>query len=460
MLSSLLSGSGEEIPPAISRLLDFAPNSFVTPYSGQIALSIRQARDDGKAPDFLKVISLLEGEAIVVAQSLLLDSSSLPLGLADLHVAPLLLRFQSQSLVSTLGEAWQEARDHPESAPAVGRAVIKVIERAILDVPDQVLPGIVDACHFSSLELVQPPELVKGLIHQGTKVMLGGGSKSFKTWLQLDLSLCCAYGLPWLGFTTIPGRILFVNLEIQPAFFQHRIQAISHARGIKQVAGKLDIWNLRGHNASYKIILPQFIERVKSTQYCLIDLDPIYKLYGNTDENSAGEVAQLMNELERVCVQTGACVLFGAHYSKGNQASKESIDRVSGSGVFTRDPDSLINFTRHEEEGAFVVEPILRNLPPITPFVVRWNHPLMERDEDLDPSKLKQSGGRTKTHSKNDIFNLLPDSGLTTSEWQNLAEKSSGVSRRTFYRLKMELKEASAIIFSHINDTWKPVRRQ
>jgi len=37
-------------------------------------------------------------------------------------------------------------------------------------------------------------------------------------------------------------------------------------------------------------------------------------------------------------VKTGAAVGFGAHYSKGNQAGKEAIDRVSGSGVFARDP--------------------------------------------------------------------------------------------------------------------------
>lgn len=38
----------------------------------------------------------------------------------------------------------------------------------------------------------------------------------------------------------------------------------------------------------------------------------------------------------RLTVETGAGVAFGSHFSKGNQIQKESIDRISGSGVFAR----------------------------------------------------------------------------------------------------------------------------
>ena len=39
--------------------------------------------------------------------------------------------------------------------------------------------------------------------------------------------------------------------------------------------------------------------------------------------------------------------------------------------LFARDPDAILTLTKHEEEGAFTVEPILRNHAPIKPFVVR-----------------------------------------------------------------------------------------
>jgi regulatory protein RepA len=133
----------------------------------------------------------------------------------------------------------------------------------------------------------------------------------------------------------------------------------------------MDIWNLRGHAAPYDVIIPMVLERIKEKHYGLFVLDPIYELYGDTDENAAGDVAALMNALERLAVRSKAAVVFGAHFSKGNQANKQSIDKVSGSGVYGRDPDSILNFSRHEEDGALVVEADLRNLKPLEKFVVR-----------------------------------------------------------------------------------------
>lgn len=322
------------------------------------------------------------------------------------------------------------------------------------------LPPIVDAYDFVEIEFDPVPELIKGLVHQGTKVVVGGGSKSFKTWVQLDAAISVAYGLPWMDCETTAGRVLFVNLEIQASFFKSRVLKIKTARGVQKCKNRLDVWNLRGHSAPYRIILPRIIQRIKEVGYSMIVLDPIYKLYGTCDENSASEVAQLLNELERVCVETGAAVLFGAHYSKGNQAAKESIDRISGSGVFARDPDTIIPFTRHEDEGSFVVEPILRNLPPIAPFVVTWNHPLMERNEELDPSKLKQAGGRPKEHLPSDLLSLLNEGRLTNEKWQENASKNLGISRATFFRLKSDLKSQGVIMFSRVDDTWVKVEKQ
>ena len=176
--------------------------------------------------------------------------------------------------------------------------------------------------------------------------------------------------------TTTQARVLYVNMEIQPAFAMRRQLAIADALGITQKPGHLDFWNLRGHAAGHAEVTTRIVERIGDCRYGLVVLDPIYKLYGNTDENSARDVAALLNSIESLAVQSGAAVAFGAHYSKGNQAGKESIDRVSGSGVFARDPDTILNFTSHAEADCFTVEATLRNFPPLDPFVVRWNYPL------------------------------------------------------------------------------------
>ena len=176
------------------------------------------------------------------------------------------------------------------------------------------------------------------------------------------------------------------------------LSAVAKAKASRYKHGQIILWNLRGHAADFKTLIPQIIERARRENFALIILDPIYKLYGNTDENSAGNVALLLNSLEKLATETGAAIAFGAHFAKGNAAGKEAIDRISGSGVFARDPDSLLIFTKHETDDAFTVEPILRNFAPVAPFAVRWNFPLMNLADDLDPAKLKQVAGRKRQH--------------------------------------------------------------
>lgn len=297
------------------------------------------------------------------------------------------------------------------------------------------LPPIVDAAAFLAEKIIPPPELVQGIVHQGSKVVLGGGSKTFKTWSLLDLAVSVSAGVPWLGYDTAKGKSCYVNLEIQPGFFQSRIAAVAREKGITLAPGQLEVWNLRGHAASYLTLIPQIVERVKDNAYSLIVLDPIYKLYGGANENAANEVALLLNAIESLAVTSNAAVAFGAHYSKGNQSSKESIDRISGSGVFARDPDSILGFTRHEEDSAFTVEATLRNFTPIEPFVVRWEYPLMRRDGSLDPAKLKQAGGRPKRYTVATILDVLGTKKMTTKKWLETASPETGISKSSFYEL-------------------------
>jgi AAA domain len=291
------------------------------------------------------------------------------------------------------------------------------------------LPSPIDAACFLADKLDEPKQIVHGLLHQGSKLALGGGSKSYKTWVLLDLSLSIAYGKRWLNFDTTQGKVLFVNFELQDFAIQRRIGAVSEAKGIIQGSGNFYVLNLRGKAADYATLIPKIQSGAKETGFALIVLDPVYKLYGAADENSAGDIAKLCNAFEVLAVETGAAVAFGCHFSKGNQAGRESIDRISGSGVFARDPDSLLVMTKHNdtESHSFAIEATLRNFPPVEDFVVSWKKPLMEVNDSLDPSDLKQSkGGRAKAYDPLKLLAAIKTftqaNPVSLSEWSKLAE--------------------------------------
>ncbi len=89
-------------------------------------------------------------------------------------------------------------------------------------------------------------------------------------------------------------------------------------------------------------LAPKLIRRAHKKNYTAIIIDPIYKVITG-DENSADQMAHFCNQFDRVCTDLGSAVIYCHHHSKGYQGSKRSMDRASGSGVFARDPDALID---------------------------------------------------------------------------------------------------------------------
>ena len=168
-------------------------------------------------------------------------------------------------------------------------------------------------------------DFVAGVLHQGSKMILGGASKSRKSWTLIDMMLSVSTGVLWWGLPTQRGRVLYINFELPDFAFQHRLTAIAGKKGITDFTG-IDLWNLRGFATDFSVLIQKILSRVKDERYALIVLDPIYKGLGKRDENKAGDIASLCNEIEQLAVQSCAAVVFGAHYSKGNQAGKEAID--------------------------------------------------------------------------------------------------------------------------------------
>jgi hypothetical protein len=290
------------------------------------------------------------------------------------------------------------------------------------------LPEPIDAAEFLATPLDLPDELVEGIIDKGCKFALGGASKAKKTWTLLDLAISVATETLWLGRKTKKGKVLFLNFEIRTPHWHRRLEKVAAAKGVKLEPGQIVLWNLRGYAGDFRILIPKIITYAREKGFDLIIVDPIYKIYcTGADENSTGEMAELMNGLERIAVQTGAAIGYGSHFSKGNQSAKNAIDRISGSGVYGRDPDALLIFTEHDEPDAFTVEPILRDFAPVESFVVRWQFPLMHPADDLDPAKLKQqAGGRPKSHDIKKLLAAIADTTLknpiSISKWAILAK--------------------------------------
>lgn len=200
---------------------------------------------------------------------------------------------------------------------------------------------------FDNLPPLAPP-LIEGVLRQGHKMLMAGPSKAGKSFALIGLSIAIAEGEKWFGWQCTQGRVLYVNLELDRASALHRFKDVYTALSVlpKNIKN-IDIWNLRGKVVPMDKLAPKLIRRAQKKGYIAVIIDPIYKVITG-DENSAEQMANFTNQFDKVALELGASVIYCHHHSKGSQGGKKSMDRASGSGVFARDPDALIDLVELE----------------------------------------------------------------------------------------------------------------
>lgn len=200
---------------------------------------------------------------------------------------------------------------------------------------------------WDNLPELSPP-LIDGVLRQGHKMLIAGPSKAGKSYALIELCCAVAEGKRWLGFNCAQGRIMYVNLELDRASCLHRFKDVYNALGYEPLnLDKIDIWNLRGNSVPMDKLAPKLIRRASKKDYIAIVIDPIYKVITG-DENSADQMSHFCNQFDKVCTELGCAVIYCHHHSKGSQGGKRSMDRASGSGVFSRDPDALLDLSELE----------------------------------------------------------------------------------------------------------------
>jgi len=192
------------------------------------------------------------------------------------------------------------------------------------------------------------PALIEGVLREGHKMLIAGPSKAGKSFDLIELCIAIAEGGRWHGWKCNKGSVLYVNLELDRASCLHRFKDVYKALGVRPVSLKnINIWNLRGRSIPMDKLAPKLIRRARDRHYKAVIIDPIYKVITG-DENSADQMAKFCNQFDKVCTELGASVIYCHHHSKGAQGGKRSMDRASGSGVFARDPDAMLDMIELE----------------------------------------------------------------------------------------------------------------
>jgi len=250
------------------------------------------------------------------------------------------------------------------------------------------------------MDMETPPVLdevlVDGVMRRGDKMCVAGPSKSYKSFCLIQLAIAISCGTKWLGWKCKQGRVLYINCELRGESFRKRVWEVAgKMKGAdrSQIAANMDVWNMRGRTQPLKTSKDHIIEQADERKYDVIVLDPIYKLFAG-DENSAEEVSDFMLAMDELAMRLHASIVYCHHHSKGAKGGVSAQDRFSGSGVFARDCDELIDISPLDlkdhsvtEWGykasatAWRVETVIRDFEPKWPLDVVFDYPLHHVDE-------------------------------------------------------------------------------
>ena len=306
--------------------------------------------------------------------------------------------------------------------------------------------------------LKNPPplasELLHGLLRKGHKFLLSGASKSGKSFALIELAVALSQGTEWFGFKCEKANVCYINLEIDRGSVVKRFDDVCKGLNIdKSAVDKVNVINLRGKAKPLDKLAPELIDDLKGSDTDVIIIDPIYKVITG-DENNATEMAQFCNQFDVLCDKLHATVIYAHHHSKGTQGGKSAQDRSSGSGVFARDPDALMDMVELEldddfknnvsdygsEVLAYQVECVAREFPKPKSRKVFFKYPLhiIDTSGQLDkfypkgdihnaqkasPNYSTHESRKEKLDSAYDVLNV-DGSGVLISELATYLEKS------------------------------------
>ena len=243
-------------------------------------------------------------------------------------------------------------------------------------------------------------ELIPGILRVGHKMLLAGPSKAGKSFMLINLAISIAEGVDWLGMKCKQGSVCYLNLELDSASCYQRFIEIYKRRGLEPKNIKnINIWNLRGKAAPMNRLAPIMVHRFKDRRFAAVIIDPIYKVITG-DENNATEMSQFCSYFDQVATEMGVSVIYCHHHSKGASGKyANAADRSSGSGVFARDPDAILDLRELNVGGltdkykkehpdanevltGWELSSTLREFAPAAPTRIWFDHPVHVVDEN------------------------------------------------------------------------------
>jgi hypothetical protein len=228
----------------------------------------------------------------------------------------------------------------------------------------EVLPDRVDFGGFDDGDggYVPTPAIIKKILPRDGFVIIGGQSRAGKTYMAINLAVCLATGLPFLGYPPKHKSAIVYAAAEGAGTIQPRLNAAKKQLGIDK---RLPIRVLRRLNfptddkafLHYVYELGREIDdhrRKTGLEHATLFIDTAAAAFPMTDENSAAEISRLCTACRNIADYFGVLVILVHHYGK------DQLKGLRGSSAWMANSDHV--FGVMADRDAATGEPGARNI--------------------------------------------------------------------------------------------------
>jgi hypothetical protein len=275
--------------------------------------------------------------------------------------------------------------------------------------------------------------------------VLYGEPGSGKTFVALSIALSVAADHSWCGTPTVGGEVLYVAAE---GLFGLKLRVEAYEK-----QHNLSPENIRFLGEPFNLLNPEALKRLLVTleaggiRPVLIILDTLARLMVGADENSAKEMGQAIDGMDRVRQETGATVLVVHHTRKMG-----GIER--GSSALRGAADVMIECS-HAKTGGIVrlecdkmkdaeqFEPINLGSKRVALGEGRASLAITGWSEAVEA--IEAGAVRKNAEGALKALRKFGSEGATNSEWQKAFHDATRLQKSSFDRTLRELKEAGRV---------------
>ena len=216
------------------------------------------------------------------------------------------------------------------------------------------------------------PIIEKGILNEGSMLLVHGKPKTKKSMLVKNMALCLANGSPWIGFKVYsPQRVLYIQAELPPYALKTRFKSMISTMDIERFGNDVLVTSATSRDLSSQEKLDEISNEISSHNVDVIIVDPLVDFHRAGNENDNLQMSAVMRGFRTLNQMCNTSMVIVHH--DGKDPFKSGGDSSRGASAIFGAVDADISIKEFGGEQAYTLTFKLRHDECIDPVRLQFD---------------------------------------------------------------------------------------